>query len=268
MLPIFTTSQVRDGVDSGDLLIDLTEYMKKKDGATKTELESLVSVVAGKLDASPQHKHHIDDIKQLETALAGKYDTSEKYSYNVILSDSEKIPFLEAPKVETLEIVPDKESTGYKFYVDDSNGDLMIVHEDMLVASYTKSTHTWSFSGLNLSEIGELTAQLNELSVEAATVHENHYEALSAVCNATLINITDINTLKTGLQNTSAIVTDNSIDIVSNTTKITGLQAVVNEYIAKTDAVLKNHYEALLLLCQKHGMVDGDGDAGNKITPE
>ena len=65
MLPIFTTSQVKDGIDTGDLLIDLTEYMKKKDGATKTELESLVSVVAGKLDAEPQHKHHIDDIKQL-----------------------------------------------------------------------------------------------------------------------------------------------------------------------------------------------------------
>ena len=194
MLPIFTTEQVKDGIDSGDLLIDLTEYMKKKDGATKTELESLVSIVAGKLDAEPQHKHHIDDIKQLEIALASKYDTSEKYSYNVILSDSEKIPYLEAPKVETLEIAKDKESTGYKFYVDDGNGDLMIVHEDMLVASYTKATHTWSFSGLNLGEINELTARLNELSAEAATVHENHYEALSAVCNATLINITDINT--------------------------------------------------------------------------
>ena len=268
MLPIFTTNQVKDGVDSGDLLIDLTEYMKKKDGATKTELESLVSVVAGKLDAEPQHKHHIDDIKQLETALASKYDTSEKYSYNVILSDSEKIPYLEAPKIEVMELVKDKESAGYKFYVDEGSGDLMIVNEDILVASYTKATNTWSFSGLNLGEINELTARLNELSTEAATVHANHYEALNAVCNATLINITDINTLKSSLQNTHAIVTDNSIDIASNTAKITGLQAVVNEYIAKTDAVLKNHYDALLLLCQKHGMVDGDGDAGDKISPE
>ena len=268
MLPVFTTGQVKDGVDSGDLLIDLTEYMKKKDGATKTELESLVSVVAGKLDAKPQHKHHIDDIKQLETALAGKYDTSQKYSYNVILSDSEKIPYLEAPRVGMLDISANREINGYRFYVDDSNGDLMVVHEDILIASYTKAAHTWSFSGLNLSEINELTAQLNELSVEAATVHENHYEALSAVCNATLFNITDINTLKSSLQNTHSIVTDNSIDIATNTTKITGLQAAVNEYIAKTDAILKNHYDALLLLCQKHGMVDADGDGASNISPQ
>ena len=268
MLPVFTTGQVKDGIDTGDLLIDLTEYMKKKDGATKTELESLVSVVAGKLDAEPQHKHHIDDIKQLETALASKYDTSEKYSYNVILSDSEKIPYLEAPKVETLEIVPDKESVGYKFYVDEGSGDLMIVHDDVLIGHYSKSTHNWSFSGLSLGEINELTARLNGLSTEAATVHENHYEALSAVCNATLINITDINVLKSSLQDVHAITADNSIDIASNTTKITGLQAVINEYIAKTDAVMKNHYDALLLLCQKHGMVDSDGTDGDKVSPE
>ena len=103
MLPVFTTGQVKDGIDSGDFMIDLSDYMKKKDGATKTELQTLTDIVSNKLDASPQHKHHIDDIKQLETALASKYDTSQKYSYNVILSDSEKIPYLEAPKVGTHE---------------------------------------------------------------------------------------------------------------------------------------------------------------------
>ena len=267
MLPIFTTSQVKDGVDSGDLLIDLTEYMKKKDAATKTDLEALTTVIAGKLDATPQHKHDISNVKDLQEELDSKYDTSKRYPHNVILSDTEKISYLEAPKIETLEIAKDKDSSGYKFYVDDSNGDLMIVHDDMLIGHYSKNAHNWSFSGLSLGEINELTARLNELSTEAATVHENHYEALSAVCNATLINITDINTLKTGLQNTHAITTDNSIDITSNTTKITGLQAAVNEYIAKTDAVLKNHYDALLLLCQKHGMVDSNDSDGTNITP-
>ena len=69
MLPVFTTGQVIDGVDSTDLLIDLSSYMKKKEGATKTELETLTAVVANKLDATPQHKHHIEDIKQLQSAL-------------------------------------------------------------------------------------------------------------------------------------------------------------------------------------------------------
>ncbi len=238
MLPIFTTSQVKDGIDTGDLLIDLTEYMKKKDGATKTVLESLVSVVAGKLDASPQHKHHIDDIKQLETALAGKYDTSEKYSYSVILSDSEKIPFLEAPKVETLEIAKDKESAGYRLYVDEGSGDLMILHDDMLIGTYVKTSHNWIFGGVNLSEMSNIGGVQSELDALSTTV--------------------------TG-QDTR--ITENAIDIASNLTKITGLMATMNDYIAKTDAVLKNHYDALLLLCQKHGMVDSDGADGDRVTP-
>ena len=56
--------------------------------------------------------------------------------------------------------------------------------------------------------------------------------------------------------------------IATNQTKITTLESALNEYVAKTDAVLKNHYDAILLLCQKHGMVDGDGDEGNNISPE
>ena len=91
MLPVFTTGQVKDGVDSGDFMIDLSDYLKKKDGATKTELQTLTEVVANKLDASPQHKHDMRDIKDLREVLEGKFDTSQKYSYNVILSDSEKI---------------------------------------------------------------------------------------------------------------------------------------------------------------------------------
>ena len=239
MLPIFTTSQVKDGIDTGDLLIDLTEYMKKKDGATKTVLESLVSVVAGKLDASQQHKHHIDDIKQLETALAGKYDTSEKYSYSVILSDSEKIPFLEAPKVETLEIAKDKESAGYRLYVDEGSGDLMILHDDMLIGTYVKTSHNWIFGGVNLSEMSNIGGVQSELDALSTTV--------------------------TGQD---ARITENTIDIAANLTKITGLMATMNEYITKTDAVMKNHYDALLLLCQKHGMIDSDGADGDRVTPE
>ena len=41
MLPIFTTGQVKDGIDIGDLKIDLSDYMKKKDAATKKEVEEL-----------------------------------------------------------------------------------------------------------------------------------------------------------------------------------------------------------------------------------
>ena len=121
MLPIFTTGQVKDGIDTGDLMLDLSDYMKKKDGATKIELNNLSAVVANKLDATPQHNHHIEDIKQLQNILDGKYDKSEKYSYNVILSDSEKIPYLEAPKVLSMEIANKLVSTNKKLLEDAVN---------------------------------------------------------------------------------------------------------------------------------------------------
>ena len=229
MLPILTTGQIKDGVVGGNYMIDLSEYMKKKEGATKTELDTLTSIVANKLDVEPQHKHHIDDIKQLETALASKYDTSEKYSYSVILSDSEKIPYLEAPKVGLLEVVNKFDAEGYKFYVDDGSGDLMIVFNDVLIGTYVKSTGNWILGGFNLDE-----------------TLENHYEALNAVCNATLVNIGSIS---------------------ANTTKITSMEERIDAYIAKTDAVLKNHYDALLALCEKHGMVDSNTGDGDKISP-
>ena len=231
MLPL-TTHQVKDGVDAGDFMLDLSEYIKKKDAATKVDLQSLTTVVAGKLDATPQHKHDIADVKDLREELDSKYDTSKKYSYNVILSDSEKSPYLEAPKVLSMEIANRFDVEGYVFYVDDASGDLMITLNDLLIGSYSKAAGKWSFE----TDTSEMDAVL-----------ENHGEALNAVCNATLKNITDIATVNT---------------------KTISVEGIINEYIAKTDAILKNHYDALLLLCEKHGMVDGDGDAGNNITPQ
>ena len=203
MLPL-TTHQVNDGVDAGDFMIDLTDYMKKKDAATKSELNTLTEILANKLDATPQHKHDISDVKDLQEELDSKYDTSKKYSYNVILSDTEKIPYLEAPRVGRLDISCNSGRDGYIFYVDDESGDLMITLNDVLIGSYSIAAGKWSFES-----------------------------------------------------DTSAVET-----------KITSVEDIINQYIAKTDAVLKNHYEAILLLCQKHGMIDGDGDAGNNISPE
>ena len=56
MLPVFTTQQVKDGITSGDFMIDLSDYMKKKDAATKVDLNNLTSVVANKLDKEPYNQ--------------------------------------------------------------------------------------------------------------------------------------------------------------------------------------------------------------------
>ena len=239
MLPIPTIGQVEQG---GGIIVDLSDYMKKVDGATKEELKVVTDAMANKLDAEPIHKHDISEIKQLENVLAGKYDTSQQYSYNVILSDSEKIPYLEAPKVGLLELTSSKDDSGYKLYVDESNGDLMIILGEILVASYTKSTHTWSFAGVSLDSISSISNVLTEMR---------------------------------------GLITDNSVGIVNNDTKITAvvakvsaietnmsqLSAQLNEYITKTDAIMKNHYEALRLLCEEHGMIDSNAEDGDKITP-
>ena len=230
MLPIFTTGQVKDGIDIGDLKIDLSDYMKKKDAATKKEVEELTAVVANKLDAEPQHKHHIEDIKQLETALASKFDTGEKYSYTTIISDIETIPYLEAPKIKILSIGDMETENSYKFYVDDSNGDLMIVLNDMLIGTYVKATNDWILGGVNMNDL----------------------------------NISGINDKV--LEHDGMIQT-NSVNITDNLGKINALTASLNEYITKTDAILKNHYDALIELCDKHGMIDSKDDDGNNITP-
>ena len=256
MLPIVTTGQVKNGIQPEDLLIDLSDYLKKQEGATKTEVQSLSTAVAGKLDKEPIHKHDISDINQLTNVLKGKYDTSEKYSYNVILSDSEKIPYLESPKVEILEIVADKNSDGYRFYVDDSNGDLMIIHGETTVATYTKSTHSWSFGGVSLSNINSFSDSLAEIR---GLVTDNS------------VDIVALDTKVNGVSDTVTKLDGNFTRLGQNVNgyakEVNDLTAQLNEYITKTDAILKNHYDALLLLCKEHEMIDSDGTDGNKITP-
>ena len=336
MLPVFTTDQVKDGVDTGDLLIDLSEYMKKKDGATKTELDSLTAVVANKLDVEPQHKHHIDDVKQLQSALDGKFDKTERYAHNTILSDVDKIAYIEAPKVQHLEVAMNSTVEGYNFYVDDASGDLMILSpSSVLIATYSLASNSWTFGGVSLKDIANNESVNTEISnlkaadANTATILENHTDALNAVCNATLVNINDIaaesaritavqdtlnkhthETINNELTVNGKIITDKRIRLTdgvgrkyveivnqdggnlnailfspSNTEekKITLLSADGNtslpgdltvkgtnilSKITEMETILKNHYDALMVLCEKHGMVDSNTGDGSNVSPK
>ena len=192
MLPVLTTTQINEGITNGNFMIDLSEYAKKKDAATKLELQNLTLAVANKLDVEPQHKHHISDIKQLQEELNSKLDTGNKYSYSTLISDIETIPFITAPEVNSLSIT--SKDSSYKVYSDDASGDLMIQLNDVLLATYAKTTNSWSLGGVNLQELAA-----------------------------------KINSLETSLQ----------------------------EYKTQTDAVLQNHYDAILLVCQKNDLVEG-----------
>ena len=41
----------------------------------------------------------------------------------------------------------------------------------------------------------------------------------------------------------------------------------INAFISETNAVLKNHYDALCILAKEHGLQDTDGNDDTKITP-
>ena len=63
-----------------------------------------------------------------------------------------------------------------------------------------------------------------------------------------------------------SLIQGNSVDIVACSAKITALTASLNEYIAKTDAILKNHYDALIELCEKHEMIDATPVSGEEAN--
>lgn len=186
---MLTTKQIEKGISADDIMLDLSDYAKKDDTATKIDLDALTSVVSNKLDITPQHRHDIEDIKELQNQLNRKYDIGTKYSYKAILSDPELIDYIVYPKVECFEITQQREIDGYKLKVD-TNGDLMIYSPtDLLIASY--SNGCWIFGGQNLKT-----------------------------------------------------------------------------FIEETNSVLQNHYAAIKILAQQHGLVDVDGNNNDtKITP-
>ena len=170
---MFTMTNADTGTTSSSasttVKIDLTNYALKSETATKVDLEELQAIVANKLDKEPMHTHSIAEVDQLQTELNTKFDTSKQYSYAVILSDSEKIPYLEDVKVVKLDITTDKESSGYIFKVDDSSGDLQIYNNSVCILSYNKSAAHWI--------MGEI--DLNEFISEVNDVLVNHYQAMN-----------------------------------------------------------------------------------------
>ena len=157
--------------------IDLTNYALKSETATKVDLEALQTIVANKLDKEPMHTHTIAEVDQLQTELNTKFDTSKQYSYAVILSDSEKIPYLEDVAIKKLTITPESSAAsaseasadGYIFKVDENSGDLQIYNSDVCILSYNKSAGHWI--------MGEI--DLNNFISEVNDVLVNHYQAMN-----------------------------------------------------------------------------------------
>lgn len=307
MLPVFTTEQIKNGTGTGDLMIDLSDYMKKQDAATKTDITTLTEILANKLDATPQHKHDIANVKDLREELDSKYDTSKQYSYNVILSDSEKIPYLEAPRVGKLDISCNEGRDGYVFYVDDKSGDLMITLNDVLIGSYSIAAGKWNFDEYasadhthnEYASTDHTHTTFNEATTFNKQVRSNEfasandiaaikiggdYMTIQTYCNSggglfveqmkndkktvrRRLNLIDGygNTEFPGKLTVNGATTLKGDVTMNNNLTVKGTDVLTK--ISEIETILKNHYDAILLLCQKHGMIDGDGDDGSNISP-
>ena len=169
---MFTMSEADTGntTSSTTVKLDLSNYALSSETATKVDLEALQTIVANKLDKEPMHSHSISEVDSLQTELNSKYDTSKQYSYAVILSDSEKIPYLEDVKVVKLDITTDNTSSGYIFQVN-SSGDLQIYNNTVCILSYNKALGHWIFGSTDLNDF---MTEVNETLV-------NHCEALKII---------------------------------------------------------------------------------------
>ena len=274
MLPIATVQGVKNGISTG-MIIDLSDYLKKTEGVTKSEFTALETTVSGKLDTEPQHKHDISDVKNLHEALDGKYDTSKKYPHNVILSDTDKIAYIESPKVQHLEVAMNASVDGYNFYVDDTNGDLMILSpSSALIASYSIASNSWTFGGVSLKDIAnnETIAEHEEL------IRANSVDIVSNLAKLTAVQ-DKLNThthaaIEAKITERETGVQSNTTDIKNNSDVIADLNRFIEERInelykhkSETEAILKNHYDALMLLLEKHDMVDSNTGDGSNVSP-
>ena len=168
---MYTMAEANTGSNASSVAvkIDLSNYALSSETATKVDLEALQAIVANKLDKEPMHTHSIAEVNDLQTELNAKYDITKKYSYAVILDDSEKIPYLEDVKIVKLDITTDNESSGYIFKVDESSGDLQIYHNSVCILSYNKAEGHWIFG----------STDLNEFMTEVNDTLANHCSALN-----------------------------------------------------------------------------------------
>ena len=143
---------------------------------------------------------------------------------------------------------------GYNFYVDDASGDLMILSpSSVLIASYSLASNSWTFGGVSLKDIA---------NNETITEHDQLIRANSVDIAANLAKITAV---QDALNNHTHESIDNDLTVNGNViVKGTNILSKITEL----ENILKNHYDALLILCQKHGMVDSNTSDGSNVTPK
>jgi hypothetical protein len=239
-----------------------------------------------------------------------------------------------------MELVQNKEMSGYKFYVDESNGDLMIILNEILIGHYSKSGNKWVFNGITetlqnsmnnyatkdhvhedyatktkldeqtLIENVNIKTKINELETVVqnqqnnfASVNHTHkildndltvngtidakkltsntmtFESIDANAGKCSISGTDIWKVQKNswmyiykiLSLSQSLIVDENATVRKNLNVKTSLTLNgwdVETKIKELETILQNHYQALMLLLEKHDMVDTNTGDGSNITPQ
>ena len=136
--------------------LNLSQYIKKPEAATKEELKELKAELDTKLTELPQHKHDTGDIDGLAEALNEKLNIG-LYSYRTLINDTELIDFLQHPKIVINEITKDKLSNGYKFKVDNNNNLIIQDSNDKAIMWYNNALGRWIIGETDINDFINIT---------------------------------------------------------------------------------------------------------------
>ena len=175
----YTVSEIENGT-AGELIVDLSDYVKRNEVSTIIDLEGLKEKLGNKLDKTPEHRHNISAITELKNELDSKLSANKMYSYKTIISDIEKIETLENPTItNTLNLRAPDETTTYSVYA--TNDGLVITESSKAtpILKYQKLDETVWIQGENLTKF------IKDTNV----VLKNHYDAIKLI--AEKVGLTD-----------------------------------------------------------------------------
>ena len=283
MLPVFTTEQVIDGVDSTDLLIDLSSYMKKSEAKEeyydKESIDSKLAAIepdAGKIEKIDNDLTINGDVIVSKTLSAWRIDarsgginangpvninsdvsidgTLNGYTIGATnkganYKNKKFIPavvddgVMEIGKYIDFHEYADANASeqDYKVRLESNNGRL-ITSGDVVVKGQLK------IGGLEIKPDGDTYA----------ACHVNGEQFWGCNSESDVMGVYKPLIITQDLRTESNMIVDNKL-----TVKNTDILAKITEI----ETILKNHYDALLVLCQKHGMIDSNTNDGSNITP-
>ena len=81
---MYTVDQINSN-NTGNNQIDLSGYAKKSEVGTIIDLDGLKKTIGNKLDRTPEHRHTISSINELQNQLNDKLSKSSTYSFNELI---------------------------------------------------------------------------------------------------------------------------------------------------------------------------------------